>query len=458
MKSGNNKKPANQQKQTGPAPPHSLEAETCVLGSLLLDNELIGEVLEVLSPEDFYWKRHRIIYETVCEIYDEHRPVDQVVLTEELETKGVIEEAGGPEAVMELVENVPSAAACMEYAEVVRGKAILRRLVHLCNTIAEKALGEQSDPDEILEEAERKIFKVVRSREEGKSLAMKDLLSDTIEQIETVRETGGLVPGISTGLSDLDEKLGGFRGGEFIVIAGRPGMGKTSLAQSICSHVAVTENEGIAFFSLEMLAEQISMNLLLAKAEVPPYKVKKGSVSEKDMKDITSAAGYFEDAPLYIDDSAAVSNQQLRARVRRLKSKHDISIVIVDYLQLMEGPKAANNRQEEIAIISRSLKGIARELDITMIALSQLNRGVEKRSPPRPKLADLRESGAIEQDADAVMLLYRDHYYTQDDETEGIAEIILAKHRGGPTGNIQIHFDNNLMTFRDLSMEPVPWE
>ncbi len=436
-------------------PPQNTDAEVSVLGSLLLDNELIGEVLEILNPEDFYLHGHQLIFEVILDLYDENRPVDQVIVCEELEKRDQMESVGGPDRVVELAESVPSTASCIEHAKLIRGKAILRRLVNVCNRMAQNALSESGDPDEILEEAERQIFKVARSREEQQSISVGDLLKDTIEQIEESREQDGLVTGIPTGLRDLDEKLGGFQKGGFIVLAGRPSMGKTSLAQTFAAHTTIQEKVPTAIFSLEMTADQIARNMLLAEAGVPPYKVKKGMIGEEEMQKITNVAGSFEDTPLYIDDSSAVSSQELRARIRRLKSKKDIELVFVDYLQMMEGPDV-HSRQEEIAVISRSLKGIARELNIAVVALSQLNRQVEQRETPRPKLADLRESGAIEQDADVVMMLYRDYYYSGNEDKKGITEILITKHRNGPTGTVEVHFDQNLMRFENLAQDPTP--
>ncbi len=436
-------------------PPHNLEAETCVLGSMILDNELIGEVLEILSPSDFYRSGHRVIFETMIDLYDENRSVDQVLLCDELERKDQLEEAGGPDRIVELAEAVPTTSAYREYAKLIRGKAILRRLINVCNTLANRALQDNSDPEKLLEEAEQEIFKVAGVREEKQSVTVEELLEETITQIEESRENDGMVTGIPTGLSDLDEQVGGLRKGAFIIIAGRPSMGKTSLARSIAGHAAIDEGVPTAFFSLEMTADQIAMTMLLGEAGVPPYRVKKGMISEQDMSDITAAAGLFENAPLYVDDSNAVTSQQLRARMRRLKSNYNIELVFVDYLQLMQGPDT-NNRQEEIAMISRSMKGIARELNLSVVALSQLNRNVENRTPPRPKLADLRESGAIEQDADVVCLLYRDFYYSGDEDNKGITEIIVAKHRNGPTGKVEVFFDDQLMEFQDLHRDPAP--
>ncbi len=434
-------------------PPQNLEAEVCVLGSLMLDNALIGEVLEVLSAEDFYRRRHQIIFETMIDLYDENRSIDQVLLCEELEQRDLLEEVGGPDQVVELAEAVPTTSACLEYAKVIRGKAILRRLVNVCNNLSERALMEKDDPEDLLESAEKEIFNVAGAREEKESLTIGEMLTDTIEQIEESRKNDGLVSGVSTGLRDLDEKIGGLRKGAFIVLAGRPSMGKTSLARTLAAHATINENAPTAFFSLEMTSDQIAMTMLLGESGVPPYKVKKGMVSEEDMKDITSASGMFEDAPLYIDDSNAVSSHQLRSRIRRMKSNYDIDLVIIDYLQLMQGPDT-NSRQEEIALISRQMKGIARELNIAVLALSQLNRNVEQRNPPRPKLADLRESGAIEQDADVVLLLYRDYYYTGNEDNKGITEVIVGKHRNGPTGTVKIYFDEELMEFQNLHQDP----
>jgi len=436
-------------------PPHNLEAETCVLGSLILDNQLIGEVLQILSPADFYRNSHQVIFETMVDLYDQSRSVDQVMLCEELERREQLEDVGGPDRIVELAEAVPSTSACIEYAELIRGKAILRRLVNVCNSLVNRALQTNNDPDHLLDEAESEILNVAGSRDQKESVSVEELLDDTLKKIEESRNNEGMVSGISTGLRDLDQQVGGFRRGAFIIIAGRPSMGKTSLARSIAGHAAIVENVPTAFFSLEMTADQIAMTMLLGEAGVPPYKVKKGMISEKDMNDITRASGKFEGAPLYVDDSNAVTSQQLRARMRRLQSNYGIELAMVDYLQLMEGPDT-NSRQEEIAVISRSLKGIARELNISMVALSQLNRNVENRNPPRPKLADLRESGAIEQDADVVLMLYRDHYYTGDEDKKGITEINVTKHRNGPTGKVEIFFDDELMEFQNLQKEPAP--
>jgi replicative DNA helicase len=432
-------------------PPQSLDAEMSVLGAALLDREAILKVIEILGPGYFYKTAHNIIFEAIIELFEKNEPVDLVTLTELLRKKDKLDEVGGAVALSELLNSVPTAANVEFYAKIVREKYILRRLINTGTQIVNMAYLEEEDVEDILDRAEQLIFDVVQKKVLRGFTHIKDMLHDSFEAIERLYAKKQHVTGISSGFIDLDEKTSGFHPSDLIIIAGRPSMGKSSLSLNIAQHAAVQEKVPVAIFSLEMSGEQVVSRLLCSEARVDAHKLRTGMLSEQDWPRLTTAAGILADADIFIDDTPAISMLELRAKARRLKLKHNIGLIIIDYLQLMQCRGKYESRQQEISEISRSLKALAKELNLPIIALSQLSRAVEARTTRRPQLSDLRESGAIEQDADLVLFVYRPEYYDPTPENEGIAEIIIGKHRNGPIGSLELAFIKKYARFENLS-------
>ncbi|MGB9711110.1 MAG: replicative DNA helicase [Thermodesulfovibrio sp.] len=434
-------------------PPQSLEAEQAVLGAIILEGESITKVIEILSPEDFYSERHRKIYQAMLELFDKNEPIDLITLTEHLKDKGELEEAGGVGYLGNLTTVVPTAANIKYHARVVRQKALLRALIRACTEIVTKVYEEPEDAEEMIDYAERLIFEISEKRTNTSFYHMKDVVKHTFKIIESMYEKKAVITGIPSGFKDLDELTSGFQPGDLIIIGGRPGMGKTAFSLNIAQHVGVELGQPVAFFSLEMSKEQIAMRLLSSIAMVNSTSLRKGFISKKDWERITDAAVRLSEAPIYIDDSSQMSVLEIRAKARRLKmEKGSLGLVIIDYLQLMRSRNSYDVREQEIADISRSLKAMAKELKVPVIALSQLNRSVEKTSDRRPTLANLRESGAIEQDADVIIFLYRDEVYNRKNTAnKGKAEIIVAKQRNGPTDTVYLTFLDDYTRFLDYT-------
>jgi replicative DNA helicase len=419
-------------------PPHSMEAEQSVLGSMLLDSESVSAASGALKGEDFYSKAHKEIYEAMLDIYERGEPVDLVTLVEELRQRGTLEGVGGVTYISDLSMAVPSTANVKYYIRIVEEKSVLRRLIVASNEIIRESYEAQEELDIILDGAEKRIFEISQRQIKDYFESIKDILIDTYAKIEELSKNKGNITGVPTGFSEFDQKTSGLHPSDLILVAARPSMGKTSFVLNIAQHVALYEKVPVAIFSLEMAKEQLVQRMLSAEANVELQKIRTGDLTDDDWLKLVKAAGPLSQAPIYIDDTAGISAMEIRSKARRLKMERGMGLLIIDYLQLMSGRGKTENRQQEISEISRSLKALARELRVPVIALSQLSRAPEARTQHRPMLSDLRESGAIEQDADVVAFIYRDEYYNPDTEKKNIAEIIIAKQRNGPTGTIEL--------------------
>ena len=437
--------------------PHSEEAELAVLGSMLSSKEAVSKSIQWLTPDVFYKDAHGKIFSAMELLFDKGEPVDTVSVIDLLKKNKELESVGGTYFVTGLVESVPTAAHVERYSKIVMEKALLRSLITLSHSIAKEAYEDSQDVADILDTVEQSIFSITQNRLKGGFTQINDIVVAALEKLELIRASGGSVIGVPSGLLDLDDITSGFQEGDLIIIAGRPGMGKTALALSMIRNAALEADVGVGMFSLEMANHQLAMRLLCAEARVDSHYVRTGKLPAKLWKNLGLSAGDLEKAPIYLDDSPALTVLELRAKARRLKAEHNIGMIVVDYLQLMQGPRGVENRQQEISVISRSLKALAKELSIPVVALSQLSRAVEQRADRKPQLSDLRESGAIEQDADVVIFLYRPWVYSQEDEDEGKAEIIVAKQRNGPTGHISASFISKYARFENLSQAETPF-
>jgi replicative DNA helicase len=437
--------------------PHSDDAEVAVLGSMLASKEAVSKTIQWLSPEHFYKNGNGRIFSTMLNLFEKGDPIDTVSVIDVLKKNKELETVGGTYYITGLVESVPTAAHAERYAKIVLEKALLRRLISLSHEIAKEAYDDSQDIGDILDTVEQSMFSITQNRLKGGFTHIDPILVETFEKLEKISSKKGAVIGVPSGLLDLDDITSGFQDGDLIIIAGRPGMGKTSLALSLLRNAALEGNVGVGMFSLEMANHQLAMRLLCAEARVDSHFVRTGNLPKTHWKNLSIAVGSLAEAPIYLDDTPALTVLELRAKARRLKAEHDIGMIVVDYLQLMQGPKGVESRQQEISVISRSLKALAKELSIPVVALSQLSRAVEQRSDKKPQLSDLRESGAIEQDADVVIFLYRPWVYTQDDEDEGKADVIVAKQRNGPTGSIKASFISKYAKFENLSQAESPF-
>ena len=437
--------------------PHSEEAELAVLGSMLSSKEAVSKSIQWLTPDVFYKDAHGKIFSAMELLFDKGEPVDTVSVIDLLKKNKELESVGGTYFVTGLVESVPTAAHVERYSKIVMEKALLRSLITLSHSIAKEAYEDSQDVADILDTVEQSIFSITQNRLKGGFTQINDIVVAALEKLELIRASGGSVIGVPSGLLDLDDITSGFQEGDLIIIAGRPGMGKTALALSMIRNAALEADVGVGMFSLEMANHQLAMRLLCAEARIDSHFVRTGKLPAKLWKNLGLSAGDLEKAPIYLDDSPALTVLELRAKARRLKAEHNIGMIVVDYLQLMQGPRGVENRQQEISVISRSLKALAKELSIPVVALSQLSRAVEQRADRKPQLSDLRESGAIEQDADVVIFLYRPWVYSQEDEDEGKAEIIVAKQRNGPTGHISASFISKYARFENLSQAETPF-
>ncbi|MEY3162174.1 MAG: replicative helicase [Planctomycetota bacterium] len=436
--------------------PQNLEAERSVLGALLLHADAVADV-SFLQPEDFYLHRHQLIFGAVLSCYNTRNTTDPIAVEEDLSRKGVLQEAGGREILLDLMESVVSAAGVVYHAEIVREKSVLRRLLGTCHEIARMSYENQMEAKDLLDEAERQIMEIARVDKSGETQSIGDVLQRTIDRIERLRERDGRITGLGTDFYDLDDMTGGLQPGELIIVAARPSMGKTTFTLNLTERVASTGN-GIAFFSLEMSAQQVVQNMLCCRAQIDGQAMRKGRITDLQYKRMVEEADRLYQQPIFIDDTPGLTITQLRAKCRRLKQKHNIQMIAIDYLQLMSGGARVESRQQEISAISRGLKGIARELEVPVIALSQLNRDVENRDDHRPRMSDLRESGAIEQDADVIMLLHRDEYYKPTEANAGLAQIIIAKQRNGPTGEVTLRFFKEYMRFENYTRRAEPMQ
>lgn len=433
-------------------PPQNLEAESSVLGGILLENEAINRVLEVLTPEDFYRESHRRIFRAMIEICDRSEPVDLITLSDFLKAKGDLEVVGGSAYLASLASAIPTSANIHFYARIVREKAIRRYLISAATEIATRGYEDQENVDEYLDEAEKVIFDISEKRVRGSFVMIGEMIRDSIKMVERLYERKEMVTGVPSGFKDLDRLTAGFQPSDLIVIAGRPSMGKTALCLNIATHAAFG-GHGVAVFSLEMAKEQLVLRMLCSEARIDHSKVRSGYLADREFPALVMAAGRLAETPIYIDDTPAISVLELRAKARRLVRDRDkkIGLIIVDYLQLMRGSGRAPNREQEISEISRSMKALAKELNIPVIAVSQLNRRVEDRGDKRPMMADLRESGAIEQDADVIAFVFREVVYNENVDDPNLAEIIVGKQRNGPTGTVRLAFFREFTRFENYT-------
>ena len=435
-------------------PPQNLDAEKSVLGAILLDKNAIIKVVDIVTSNDFYDENHGIIYEAMLTLFEKRRPIDIITLTEQLESEDQLKAVGGAGYLADIVNTTPSAANIVHYAKIVADKAVLRRLIEAAASIGELGFDEDSDISDTLDKAEQSLFTVSQKFMKDKFTAVKDVLTEAFDRIDKIHKDKekGALRGVPSGFRDLDNLTAGLQKSDLIILAARPSMGKTSFVLNIAEHVAIEAKIPVGVFSLEMSKEQLVDRLLSSQAGVDSWKLRTGNLTDEDFPRIGYAMGVLSEAPLFIDDTAGQNVMEIRAKARRLQMEHGLGLIIIDYLQLMEGRSKGGdpNRVQEISEISRSLKGLARELQVPVIALSQLSRAVEHRPDKHPQLSDLRESGSIEQDADIVMFLYRDEYYDPDSDRKGITEVLIKKHRNGPIGNVELYFHPEQMRFRDL--------
>ncbi len=430
-------------------PPQNLEAEQSILGSILIDNEVFANIEGILNDKHFYKESHRKIYRSFSKLFQRHEPIDLVTVTEELRQTGELEAVGSVAYLIGLADSVPTAAYAENYAQIVAQKAILRDLISASGEIMQSAYDQALPIEQILDKAETNIFELTTNKRKTFFESMGSLVNQTFTHIQELLDNPDPISGLRTGFKELDIMTAGLQPGSLNILAARPSMGKTAMALNMAQHVALREGKTVGVFSLEMSGVQLVTRMLCSEARVDMSRVANGQLSERDFQRLANTAGEMTEAKIFIDDKSSLTIMELRSRARRLMSENDLGLIIIDYLQLMEG--SSDNRQQEISNISRGLKALARELEIPVLVLSQLSRAVESRPNKRPMLSDLRESGAIEQDADLVMFVYRDEYYDPQSEKQGIAEIIIGKQRNGPVGKVELQFHNAHVRFNDLA-------
>lgn len=433
-------------------PPHNIEAEQSVLGGILIENAALNKVVEIINPDDFYRDAHRKIFNALVDLSEKDEPADLITTTNQLRKKDQLDAVGGASYLVSLIDSVPTAANIEYYARIVKEKAILRKLIETSTEIITQSYQDRSDVEVFLDEAEKAIFEISERRVKPSFYSIRDIVKDSLDTIAKLYEKKELITGVPSGFKDLDHKTAGFQPSDLIIVAGRPSMGKTAFCLNVSQYAAIERKIPIAIFSLEMSKEQLVIRMLCSQAQVEGTRLRTGFLSESDWPKLTLAAGTLYEAPIFIDDTAALSALELRAKARRLKAEQNIGMVLIDYLQLMKGRSRIENRQQEISEISRSLKALAKELSIPVIAVSQLSRKTEERQGNRPQLSDLRESGAIEQDADLILFIYRDEIYNrqEDNPNKGMAEVIIGKQRNGPIGKVDLAYLDKFTTFRDL--------
>jgi replicative DNA helicase len=433
-------------------PPQNIEAEQSVLGGILIENGALHKVMETLTPEDFYREAHRRIYDTLIDLSERDEPADLITLTNELRKKDLLDAVGGASYVTSLIDSVVTAANIEYYAKIIKEKSILRKLIETATTIVTQSFEDRSDVESLLDQAEQAIFQISENRVKPSFYPIRDIVKESFKTIERLFEKKELVTGVPTGFKELDQRTAGFQAADLIIVAGRPSMGKTAFCLNVAQYAAIEKKIPVAVFSLEMSKEQLVIRMLCSEAQVEGTRLRTGYLTESDWPRLTLAAGNLSDAPIYIDDSAALSVLELRAKARRLDAEYGLGMIIIDYLQLMKGRSRVENRQQEISEISRSLKALAKEVNVPVVAVSQLSRRTEERQGMRPQLTDLRESGAIEQDADLILFIYRDEVYNraEDNPNRGKAEIIIGKQRNGPTGKIDLAYLDKFTTFKEL--------
>lgn len=435
---------------SSPLPPQNINAEESLLGSLMLDRDAIIKVADIVVADDFYVTKNGLVYEAILSLYEKREPIDIITLSNALTKAKQIDSIGGRAYLTSLVNSVPSAAHVAHYAAIVAQKATLRRLQSASAKISGLASDESQELDKILDSAEQTLFDVSQKHLKQNFTPIKEVLAESFDRLDSLHKDKKQIRGVPTGFRPLDNLLAGLQKSDLIILAARPSMGKTSLALNIAQHVAVKEGIPVGIFSLEMSKEQLIDRLLSAEAGIDSWKLRTGHLEDRDFEKLNKAMGVLAEAPIYIDDSAMTNVMEMRTKARRLQSEHDLGLIVIDYLQLMSGRGNTDNRVNEISEISRGLKGLAREINVPVIALSQLSRAVESRHPQIPQLADLRESGSIEQDADVVMFIYREDYYNKESERINLADILIKKHRNGPVGDIELFFSPEQMLFKSI--------
>ena len=440
--------------QGGPAhrlPPQNLDAERAILGAVMLDRDAIAVALESVQAEDFYRREHRLLFEIMCRMYEGDQAIDAITLAEELERGKQLDRIGGIDYLGLLLSTTPSASNVAYHARIVREKAILRRLISTANEISADAAEGAEETDVILDQAQTKIYSIAETRQTQAFAAVKDVVPETFKRIEEAFRNKSDVTGVRTHFADFDRMTAGLQKSDLLILAARPSMGKTTLALNIAYNVAVKEEVPVAIFSLEMAKEQLVMRMLCSSGGFNNHDIRKGQVKPEEWPKLTEACSRLSKAPIFIDDSSGISVLEMKAKARRLKQQHGIGLIVIDYMQLMTAASKSENRQQEISFISRNLKGMAKDLDVPVMALSQLSRAVESRGDHKPMLSDLRESGSIEQDADVVMFIFREEYYKPEDESvRNLATVIVGKQRNGPIGQFDLHFHKAFTRFGDL--------
>jgi replicative DNA helicase len=436
-------------------PPQNIEAEQCVLGSILLRQQAMDKVVHLLNAHDFYKPAHQVIFQAMLGLSEKSEPLDIITLSNALKDSHKLDESGGPTYLATLTDIVPVSANLTYYGKIVRNKSILRQLIQTSSEIAGRCYEEQEDIDLLLDDVEKTVFDISSAKSNQAFFKMNDIISQAFQNVEKLAERKELITGVPSGYDDFDRQTAGLQPADLIIVAGRPSMGKTAFAMNVAQNAAMLAKVPTAVFSLEMSKEQLAMRLLCSVGRVDSNRVRTGHLKDSDWPKLVRATGMLSEAPMFIDDTPAISVLEMRAKTRRLKIEHNIGLVVVDYLQLMRGRAGIDSREQEISDISRSLKAMAKELHIPVVALSQLNRSLESRTDKRPQLSDLRESGAIEQDADVICFIYRDEVYNKapDNPNRGIAEIIIGKQRNGPVGTIRLAFINTITTFENLARQ-----
>ncbi len=435
-------------------PPHSLEGERCLLASMMLDKDVIGQAVQIIDREAFFQADHQVVYDVLVKLYEQNRPIDAVILCDELNKRQLLEEIGGQAYIGQILNTVPSSAHGEHYAKIVREKALLRQLIAASNDILRDSYAPHESAELVLDKAEKRIFEIASKKVSGSMQAMEEVMHEVFETIESRGQRG-----LETGFYELDDMMNGLQNGEMVIVAARPSMGKTAFAMNLIEHISADSRQPTAVFSLEMSKQQLAQRMLCSRGAIDAHKLRKGMLQAHEYAHLANVVGELAKAPIWVDDSPGLTPLELRAKARRLKLQHDVKCVMIDYMQLMDNP-GVESRQQQISEISRGIKAVARELNVPVIALSQLNRGSENRDGHRPRMSDLRESGSIEQDADVVMLLHREDYYKMsepDFQPDNIAEIIIAKQRNGPTGTVKLTFLNKATRFENLSTQADPF-
>jgi replicative DNA helicase len=435
-------------------PPHSLEAEMCLLASMMLDKDIVGQAVQIIDRDSFFQADHQVVYDVLVKLYEQNRPIDAVILCEELNKRQLLEEIGGQAYIGQILNTVPSAAHGEHYARIIREKALLRQLIAASNDILRESYAPHESAELVLDKAEKRIFEIASKKVSGSMSAMSDVMMEVFETIESRGQRG-----LETGFYELDDMMNGLQNGEMIIVAARPSMGKTAFAMNLIEHISADSRQPTAVFSLEMSKQQLAQRMLCSRGAIDAHKLRKGMLQAHEYAHLANVVGELAKAPIWVDDSPGLTPMELRAKSRRLKLQHDIKCIMIDYMQLMDNP-GVESRQQQISEISRGIKAVARELNVPVIALSQLNRGSENRDGHKPRMSDLRESGSIEQDADVIALLHREDYYRMsepDFQPDNIAEIIIAKQRNGPTGTVKLTFLNKATRFENLSTQADPF-